>query len=202
MKKIFSGKVFDVLPLSDGIIFSYCKDVIDENTIVSYKMISFSASSFMHLSPLCGILQSKSVILPHISLFFPVNKAVSPAFLESCGQRGTSLKLATQQGGSETDTAPSLMEKSSKGCTVSCSGSSNVLCSVICPLRIAPSALATAASCKRMQRGSAVCTDRLQTVSRIVPELPNDAEHCTRGTGVTAGPAAGVAVRTESRLAP
>ena len=41
MKKIFSGKVFDVLPLSDGIIFSYCKDVIDENTIVSYKMISF-----------------------------------------------------------------------------------------------------------------------------------------------------------------
>ena len=41
MKKIFSGRVFDVLPLSDGIIFSYCKDVIDENTIVSYKMISF-----------------------------------------------------------------------------------------------------------------------------------------------------------------
>ena len=34
MKKIFSGRVFDVLPLSDGIIFSYCKDVIDENTIV------------------------------------------------------------------------------------------------------------------------------------------------------------------------
>ena len=30
---------FDVLPLSDGIIFSYCKDVIDENTIgVDYEI--------------------------------------------------------------------------------------------------------------------------------------------------------------------
>ncbi len=46
MKKIFSGTVYDVLPLSDGILFSYCKEVIEESTVVSYKMLSFENGRF------------------------------------------------------------------------------------------------------------------------------------------------------------
>ena len=46
MKQIFSGEVYEVLPLSNGIIFSYCKDIVDENVIVAYKMISFDNGRF------------------------------------------------------------------------------------------------------------------------------------------------------------
>ena len=41
MKPIFEGKVYEVLPLNNGIMFSYCKEIIDERINVSYKMISF-----------------------------------------------------------------------------------------------------------------------------------------------------------------
>lgn len=41
MKKIFSGEVYDVLPSSNGIIFSYHKDDLDDAVLVSYKMVSF-----------------------------------------------------------------------------------------------------------------------------------------------------------------
>ena len=41
MKQIFEGQVYEILPLANGIIFSYCKDSTDENVTVSYKMISF-----------------------------------------------------------------------------------------------------------------------------------------------------------------
>ena len=46
MKQIFSGEVFEVLPTSNGIIFSYCKEVAEENIIVAYKMISFENGRF------------------------------------------------------------------------------------------------------------------------------------------------------------
>lgn len=46
MKQIFSGEVYEILPLSNGIIFSYCKDIVDENVIVAYKMISFDNGRF------------------------------------------------------------------------------------------------------------------------------------------------------------
>lgn len=41
MEKLFSGKVYEVLPLSNGIIFSYCKSELDIGDYVEYKMISF-----------------------------------------------------------------------------------------------------------------------------------------------------------------
>lgn len=41
MKQLFKGEVYEILPLSNGIIFSYCKDIVDEKVIVSFKMISF-----------------------------------------------------------------------------------------------------------------------------------------------------------------
>lgn len=46
MKQIFSGEVYEILPLSNGIIFSYCKEVVDDNVIVAYKMISFDNGRF------------------------------------------------------------------------------------------------------------------------------------------------------------
>ena len=50
MKKVFSGEVYEVLPISNGIIFSYCKDVIEENTLVSYKMITFDNGRFTDIA--------------------------------------------------------------------------------------------------------------------------------------------------------
>lgn len=42
MKQIFQGKVYEILPLSHGILFSYCKEITGDNrVVVSYKMISF-----------------------------------------------------------------------------------------------------------------------------------------------------------------
>ena len=41
MKQIFAGEVYEILPLTNGIVFSYCKEIVDENVIVAYKMISF-----------------------------------------------------------------------------------------------------------------------------------------------------------------
>lgn len=46
MKKVFSGEVYEVMPLSNGIIFSYCKSKTEENVIVAYKMISFDNGRF------------------------------------------------------------------------------------------------------------------------------------------------------------
>lgn len=42
MKQIFQGEVYELLPTSNGIIFSYCKKVTSDNkVIIGYKMISF-----------------------------------------------------------------------------------------------------------------------------------------------------------------
>lgn len=42
MKQIFEGEVYEILPLSNGILFSYCIEVTDDrNVVVGYKMISF-----------------------------------------------------------------------------------------------------------------------------------------------------------------
>ncbi len=46
MKQIFAGEVYEVLPLTNGILFSYCKEIVDDNVIVAYKMISFDTGRF------------------------------------------------------------------------------------------------------------------------------------------------------------
>jgi len=46
MKQIFEGEVYEILPLTNGILFSYRKDTVDENIIVAYKMISFDTGRF------------------------------------------------------------------------------------------------------------------------------------------------------------
>ena len=50
MKKVFSGEVYEVLPISNGIIFSYCKDVVDQSTVVAYKMITFDNGRFTDIA--------------------------------------------------------------------------------------------------------------------------------------------------------
>ncbi len=50
MKKIFEGEVYEILPLSNGIVFSYCKDVIDENIVVAFKMLSFDTGRFTDIA--------------------------------------------------------------------------------------------------------------------------------------------------------
>lgn len=41
MERLFEGKVYEILPLSNGIIFSYLKDELEIGDYVEYKMISF-----------------------------------------------------------------------------------------------------------------------------------------------------------------
>lgn len=40
MKQVFSGEVYEILPLSHGIIFSYNKATVDNRVVVFYKMLS------------------------------------------------------------------------------------------------------------------------------------------------------------------
>ena len=87
MKKVFSGEVYEVLPISGGIIFSYCKDVIEENILVAYKMITFDNGRFTDVAKniylltkfgnnyksvvaLCdNYITVKSIVLPNSKVF-------------------------------------------------------------------------------------------------------------------------------------
>ncbi len=87
MRKIFDGKIYEVLPKSDGIIFPYQKAVIDDGDVVWYKMLSFENSSMTDVSEmvfwnikfgsnysialkLCkNFVSLKSIILPNGRLF-------------------------------------------------------------------------------------------------------------------------------------
>ena len=40
MEKVFSGEIYEILTISNGIIFSYCKDYVDGGVMVAYKMAS------------------------------------------------------------------------------------------------------------------------------------------------------------------
>ena len=50
MKKIFDGKIYEILPKPDGIIFPYQKAVIDEGDVVWYKMLSIDDSNMTEVS--------------------------------------------------------------------------------------------------------------------------------------------------------
>ncbi len=41
MKQIFEGQVYEILSISGGIMFSYCKEALEDQIVVGYKMISF-----------------------------------------------------------------------------------------------------------------------------------------------------------------
>ena len=87
MKKIYDGKIYEVLPKSDGIIFPYQKAVIDDGDVVWYKMLSFEnslltdvsenvywnikfGSNYLVATKLCkNFVMAKSIILPNGRLF-------------------------------------------------------------------------------------------------------------------------------------
>lgn len=50
MKKIFDGKIYEILPKSDGIIFPYQKAVIEQGDVVWYKMLSIENSTLTDVS--------------------------------------------------------------------------------------------------------------------------------------------------------
>ncbi len=102
MNKIFSGKVYDILPLTDGIVFSYCKSEVDGKVIVAYKMISFElkrftdvakniylitkfGSNYKAVSALCdNYITAKSVLLPGGRVFLLLQNGTA-SLLDSDG---------------------------------------------------------------------------------------------------------------------
>lgn len=50
MKKVFDGKIYELLPKSDGILFPYQKAVIDDGDVVWYKMFSLENASMTDVS--------------------------------------------------------------------------------------------------------------------------------------------------------
>ena len=46
MKPILTGEVYEVLTAQNGILFSYCKERIDDKVVVAYKMLSFDGGSY------------------------------------------------------------------------------------------------------------------------------------------------------------
>lgn len=87
MKQIFSGEIYEVMPLNDGVIFSYRKDTIDNNIVVAYKIISFDngritdvakniylvtkfGNNYKSVSALCdNYITIKSIMLPNGKVF-------------------------------------------------------------------------------------------------------------------------------------
>ena len=41
MKQLFEGEVYEILSIPNGIMFSYCKEVLDNQIVVGYKMVNF-----------------------------------------------------------------------------------------------------------------------------------------------------------------
>ncbi len=87
MKQIFEGEVYEILPLSNGIIFSYCKEVIEKNVVVAFKMLSFDTGKFTDIAKNIYLLTKfsnnykaimencdnyitvKSIVLPNAKVF-------------------------------------------------------------------------------------------------------------------------------------
>ena len=87
MKPIFEGEVYEMLPKSDGIVFSYCRGVEDNNVTVGFKMLSFENGSLVDVAKniylvtkfgsnyraavrVCeNYITSKAVVLPNDKLF-------------------------------------------------------------------------------------------------------------------------------------
>ena len=87
MKQIFDGEVYEILPLNNGIIFSYCKDIIDQKVVVAFKMLSFETGRFTDIAKNIYLLTKfgnnykavvencenyitvKSIILPNSKVF-------------------------------------------------------------------------------------------------------------------------------------
>lgn len=70
MKKVFSGKILEVLPQTNGIIFSYSKNMTEEKLVVSYKMISFDNGYFTDIAKTVYLLAKFGNNYKAVSSFF------------------------------------------------------------------------------------------------------------------------------------
>ncbi len=82
MKKIFSGEIFEVLPLTNGIIFSYCRNTIEDNIIVAYKMISFDNGKFSDVAKNIYLItkfgNNYKAVVEHCDNYITVKSIVLP----------------------------------------------------------------------------------------------------------------------------
>lgn len=87
MKQVFAGEVYEMLPMSDGIVFSYCRGVEDNMVTVGFKMLSFDTGALVDVAKniylvtkfgnnyrtavkVCeNYITSKAVVLPNDKLF-------------------------------------------------------------------------------------------------------------------------------------
>ncbi len=87
MRPVFTGEVYEVLPLNNGIVFSYCKDKTEKDVTVSYKMLSFDnarltditydiyfltkfGNNYRAIRPLCeNYINAKAILLLNGNVF-------------------------------------------------------------------------------------------------------------------------------------
>lgn len=84
MKQIFEGEVYEILPLSNGIIFSYCKETTDDNKLViAYKMISFDNGRFSDVAKNIYLMakfgNNYQAIVKHCDNYITVKSIVLPS---------------------------------------------------------------------------------------------------------------------------
>lgn len=95
MKQIFEGEVYEILPLSNGIVFSYCKEATENEVTVAYKMISFDTgrindiaknvylmtkygNNYKEIIKHCdNYITTKSIVLPSGKVFLLLNGGVA-----------------------------------------------------------------------------------------------------------------------------
>lgn len=91
MKQIFEGEIYEVVPQSGGVVFSYRKSVIDQQVLVAYKMLSVDTgvitdvakniyllskfgSNYRAAANQCGnFITSKALVLPSGKVFICSN---------------------------------------------------------------------------------------------------------------------------------
>ncbi len=82
MKEVFLGEVYEILPLSNGIIFSYCKDKVEGNVVVSFKMLSFDTGRFTDVAKNIYLLtkfgNNYKGIIPYCENYITVKSIILP----------------------------------------------------------------------------------------------------------------------------
>ena len=82
MKRIFEGEIYEILPLPNGIVFSYCKESNGTEITVSYKMISFDTGGISDVAKNIYLMakfgNNYKEIIKHCDNYITVKSIVSP----------------------------------------------------------------------------------------------------------------------------
>ncbi len=94
MKQIFSGTVFEILPLNNGVMFSFVKEEMGATMEIGYKMLTFDGrfedvtnwaywitkfgNNYKSIVPLCeNYIKAKALMLPNGRVFLMDNTGAS-----------------------------------------------------------------------------------------------------------------------------